>query len=187
MIEYLYSKEEAAELREAIIQNFVKPIVRKAFEKYTQLNSAMLLVAQYWDDEANDDVHHLLFFSVLETLDIEVALETAENDCIDPVNLPEILTHSNIQYLSTNEIESDRYENEKDYLAWKENHWYNYDNVVPAFAAFCKEYCHQNMRISEAYTPYAMLRRKGEEIEVEIVGKMLRPWLDGIKPEEWDE
>lgn len=43
------------------------------------------------------------------------------------------------------------------------------------------------MSAREAYTPYAILRRRADDIEVEIVGEMLRPQLDGIKPEEWDE
>ncbi len=35
----------------------------------------------------------------------------------------------------------------------------------------------------EAYSPYAIFRRQGDDLEIEVVGKMLRPWLDGIKPE----
>ena len=42
------------------------------------------------------------------------------------------------------------------------------------------------MSISEAYSPYAILRRQGEEIEIEVIGEMVRPWLDGIK-HEWYE
>lgn len=30
--------------------------------------------------------------------------------------------------------------------------------------------------------PYAIFRRRDNDIEIEVVGKMLRPWLDGIKP-----
>ncbi len=37
--------------------------------------------------------------------------------------------------------------------------------------------------LEEGYTLYAVLRRLGDGIEVEIVGEMLRPWLDGIKPD----
>jgi hypothetical protein len=43
----------------------------------------------------------------------------------------------------------------------------------------------------EAYTPYSVFRRKltennETEIEMEVVGDMLRPWLDGVRPEEWE-
>ncbi|VEP16960.1 conserved hypothetical protein [Hyella patelloides LEGE 07179] len=55
--------------------------------------------------------------------------------------------------------------------------------MIPAFAAFCKEGSHQCMSTSEAYTPYAILTRTDNSIAVEIVGKMLRPWLDGVRPE----
>ncbi|MDZ4872096.1 MAG: hypothetical protein CLLPBCKN_001484 [Chroococcidiopsis cubana SAG 39.79] len=43
------------------------------------------------------------------------------------------------------------------------------------------------MSTREAYIPYAILRRRAGDIEVEIVGQMIRPQLDGIKPGEWDE
>ncbi|BAZ09596.1 hypothetical protein NIES4071_14050 [Calothrix sp. NIES-4071] len=38
------------------------------------------------------------------------------------------------------------------------------------------------MNALEAYTPDAIFRRRNDEIEIEVVGKILRPWLDGIKP-----
>ena len=54
---------------------------------------------------------------------------------------------------------------------------------IPAFAAYAPEGAHQSMDYSEAYNPYAILYRKDNDVEVKIVGKMLRPWLDGIRPE----
>ena len=187
MVDYLYSKEEAAELREAIVQDFVKPIVRKAFEKYPQLNSAMLLVAQYWDDNAYDEVHHQIFFSVLEMLDIDAASKT-ESTYLDPVNLPGLPGQSSIYSLCIDEVEGELEQDQKYLFSWLENSWWNEKMTpVPAFAAFCKEGSHQEMEIDEAYAPYAILHRQRGEIKVEVIGKMLRPWLDGVKPEGWDE
>lgn len=212
MIEYLYCQEESAKLREAIVKNYVKPIVKKTFENYYQLNSAMLLVAQYWDDEAHDAVHNRLFFSVLRTPDIKAIFRFEFYE--DSINLPELPSHSEIKCWARDQLNNKK---AKTRVYWEEN-----GEAIPAFAAFCKEGCHQLMRTSEAYTPYAVFRRqreleviewlkkeygiqpqnyyrklspldyaklmvntgKGEDIEVEIVGKMLRPWLDGIKPEE---
>ncbi len=57
------------------------------------------------------------------------------------------------------------------------------DNAIPNFAAYFKEGCHQEMDYLEAYSPYAVFRRKEGDIEIEVVGNMLRPWLDGIRPE----
>ena len=101
MVEYLYSKEEAAELREAIVKNYVKPIVKKALKKYHQLNSAVLLVAQYWNDEANDAVHNRLFFSVLRTPDIDAVFRSYE----DSINLPELPRHSEIKCWAIDQLE----------------------------------------------------------------------------------
>ena len=39
------------------------------------------------------------------------------------------------------------------------------------------------MDYTEAYTPYALFTRTDTGIKVEIVGKMIRPWLDGVEPE----
>ncbi|MBO1351327.1 MAG: hypothetical protein EBE86_029985 [Hormoscilla sp. GUM202] len=54
--DYLYSEEEAAQLRARIIDSYVKLGVKACFEKYPQLNSATFLIAQYWNDEARDEV-----------------------------------------------------------------------------------------------------------------------------------
>jgi hypothetical protein len=54
--------------------------------------------------------------------------------------------------------------------SWDEN-W----DAIPAFAAFCREGSHQGMSVAEAYTPYAVLRRCGDDVSIEIVGQMLRP------------
>jgi hypothetical protein len=38
----------------------------------------------------------------------------------------------------------------------------------------------------EAYTPYAIFRRQNTDVAVEVVGVMIRAWLDGVKCL-WDE
>lgn len=107
-MEHLYTKKQAAQLRQKLMDEYVVPIVKICFRRHSQLRSAALLVAQYWNDNGE---------------------------------------------------------------------------VIPAFAAFCREGAHQEMSIAEAYAPYAILRRCGDDIAIEIVGQMLRPWLDGIHPE----
>ncbi|MBO1351328.1 MAG: hypothetical protein EBE86_029990 [Hormoscilla sp. GUM202] len=76
----------------------------------------------------------------------------------------------------------------KAFWEWREKseiYWDSQGAAIPAFAAFCKEGSHQCMDLSEAYSPYAIFRRKGQEIEVEVVGSWLRWWLNGIKPGNW--
>ena len=59
--------------------------------------------------------------------------------------------------------------------------WGPNSNAIPAFAAFCKEGCSQSMSAQEAFTLYARFRR---DEEIEVVGQMLRPALDGL-PRSW--
>ncbi len=163
----IYTKEQAAELRQKIITAQILPLIKAVFNKYYQLQSAMLLVAQYWDDEANDAVHHETIFSVLPTpvLGVELVCHYDYHDNFDislldglpqpdydPVNLEGLPTLRKIyDSLSTNDFVRTECE---EYL-WDEN-----KNAIPAFAAYCKEGCHQDMDYLEAYTPYAIFRRK---------------------------
>jgi hypothetical protein len=166
--QHIYTKEESADLRSKIISSDIVPIIKLIFDKYTQLQSAMILVAQYWDDEAHDAVHYAMIYSVLLTPAWEIKID----DDDDPINLPGLLS----LYEIYNSIE-DLFTYESGEYSWEDN-----GNAVPAFAAYCKEGCHQEMDYSEAYSPYAVFRRKEEEIEIEVVGNILRPWLDGIRP-----
>lgn len=137
-------------------------------------------VAQYWADEANDAVHYDIAFSVLSTPELPILAEEdseEEDEGKNAVNLPELPT--NWEILDTLDLNIDANIN----IRW----WDDNGEAIPAFAAFCKEDSHQEMDRLEAYSPYAVFRRKGLEIETEIVGKMLRPWADGMRPEEWDE
>lgn len=173
-LEHLYTKKQAAQLRQKLIDSYIVPIVKANFKKYFQLKSAAILVAQYWNDEASDAVHYQLIYSVLDTPDFEAVAKAQTDWNEDTVNLPGISDRGGDLI---DKVYSPAFDTTEPYL-WSDN-----GNAIPAFAAFCKEGCDQNMEISEAYTLYAVLRRLGDGIEVEIVGEMLRPWLDGIKPD----
>jgi hypothetical protein len=168
----IYTKEEAAELREKIIAHAIVPLIRAGFDKYPQLQSAMLLVAQYWDDEADDAVHYDLIFSVLPTPVTNVELGDTDDYVDDnPVNLPGLPSSYEIYSPACSQIKYNEY------------YWQDNENAVATFAAYCKEGGSQDMDYSEAYTPYAVFRRQEGDIEIEIVGTMLRPWLDGARPD----
>jgi hypothetical protein len=183
-MDYLYTSEQAADLRQRILNEYIRPRVKAGFDRYPQLQSATLLVAQYWADEANDAVHELTIFSVLETPDLEAAFKSEGNSYYehDLVNLPDF---QKVHY----EIQDDAWDavdrliaDDSDPLVWDSN-----GSAIPLFAAFCKEGCHQEMEPREAYTPYAILRRKSGAMETEVIGQMFRPQLNGVKPEEWEE
>ena len=169
----IYTKEQAAELREKIVSCEIVPTIKVVFDKYPQIQSAMLVVAQYWNDEANDAVHYQMIFSVLPKPTFGVDIGGIEDYYDgDPINLPGLPS----LYEIYNSIE-DFCVFEGEEYPWEEN-----GNAVPTFAAYCKEGCHQDMDNLEAYTPYAVFRRKEGAIETEVVGEMLRPWLDGLRP-----
>jgi hypothetical protein len=160
-LEHLYTKKQAAQLRQKLMDEFIVPMVQMNFQKYPTLRSAAMMLFQCWNDEAWDGVYQCLIYSVLDTPDFEAAALAEYGK--DRVNLKGIGRLKG-----------------RAYSVELENH-----DAIPAFAAYCKEGCHQYMNTFEAYTPYAILRRQEYGIEVEVVGKMLRPWLDGIKPD-WE-
>ncbi|MBD3562195.1 hypothetical protein H6S82_25605, partial [Planktothrix sp. FACHB-1355] len=134
-------------------------------------------IADVWKQQAEQGNYAGI---LLETPDLSAASKAYEDYPVDPVNLPGFEYTGEIYDVWFSVGEQVQYEEE--FLYWNDN-----GIAIPAFAAFCKEGCHQDMEMAERYTPYAILRRNGDEVDIEIVGQMYRPWLDGIKPEEWDE
>lgn len=213
MTEQKYSPADAARLRDQMVREQIVPVIRRAFEAHPTLQSATLLVAQYWNDEANDAVHCDLFFSELDTPDTAAAYAArrARYDDLDmawttptpapsgwarwfpwlrkeapPVMAaPEPARRPALPGDVTNfpsGIDEESLERE---YSWKLG-WDSNGEPISLFAAFCREDCHQDMDDGEAYSPYAIFRRQDADVAVEIVGVMVRPWLDGVKPEEGD-
>ncbi|MEM7594011.1 MAG: hypothetical protein AAF383_21305 [Cyanobacteria bacterium P01_A01_bin.83] len=184
---YLYTTSETVKIRQKIIDNYALPIVKSVFEKYPQINSAYFSVAQYSSDNAFDEVHDFFLYSVLNTPDWEAyarseqeeedfdTYEEYKNSIKDPINLPGFKEY-------TEDISG--YSLEK---SVKIN--FDYFNglrgeIIAAFAPFCQEGCHQNMDYSEADTPYALFTKTNDGIKIKVVGKMIRPWFDGVRPED---
>src|SRR6185369_11239674 len=63
------------------------PVVMKLFKTYKLLQSAMLCVAQYWADEANDAVHGMLIVSELFEPTLEGVDGGDDESAVDP-NIP---------------------------------------------------------------------------------------------------
>lgn len=165
----MFTAEETNFLRRKYIEKKIIPALQKRFELFPQLRSAALFVAQYWDDEANDAVHPWWLFSVLETPDIAAAFRD-ENYFSDPVNLPGHPRHWDLNWKKGEPL-----------YPWDDN-----GIVIPIFAAFCREGCHQQMTEDEAYSLFAIFRKIPTGFEVEYCGEMIRPWLDGVYPENYE-
>ncbi len=173
MSSHTYTPEETAQLRTKTIEETLLPAIQYVFDRFPVLQSVMVVVGQFWDDGAQDEIHFHLVFSELNTPDYpawcrrwKLGLDE------DSVNLPSIgnLWDSGWE---------DAY-NESGELG----DWPSLLELIPAFAAYCKEGGHQDFHDpDESFTPYAILHPEGEAVDIEIVGTMLRPWLDGVKVE----
>lgn len=150
--------------RARFIEQHAIPFVADAFRADPALRSALMLVAQYWCDEANDAVHYRMIFSRLERPDVAAGLASLDGDEPDQINLGD---------RAQDEVKDD----------WIKG-WDDNGDAIPLFAAFCREGCDQEMAGSEAYLPYALFRRQPDgTARAEIIGEMIRPWLDGVEPE----
>jgi hypothetical protein len=158
-----YSAVETARLREEMMKTELEPMVAEVFKKHPELRSAVMLVSQYWNDEAEDAVHYDFFFSKLPEPDMEAAAKSYGDE--DPVNLPEGWSHWDL--MNSAELGID----------WDDN-----GEAIPLFAAFTKEDCHQEMTSVEAGSPYAFFMRTPKGVQTRVVARMLRPWLDGVRP-----
>jgi hypothetical protein len=134
-------------------------------ETYKLLQSAMLCVAQYWADEANDAVHGHLIVSELPEPTLEGVGYIPGTD----VNLPN--THIQRQYGSGSMVS-----------LWDAGAgWDDNGGAIPLWAAFAPEEGTQEYQyLSEVYRPAVMFYRHGGHEFMPIH----RPHLDGILPEE---
>jgi hypothetical protein len=141
--------------------------VTQHFKTYELLQSAMLCVAQYWSDEADDAVHKYLVVSELWEPTLEgVKYSDDEEPPVDP-NLPHTPLRS--EYGEPPSVIS--------VGPYDDNY-----GAIPLWAAFAPEGGNQDYEtMAEVYAPAVMFYRHGG---YDIL-PMLRPHLDGIRPE-WD-
>ena len=183
-----WNPKEAEAARQRLINEYIVPRFNEARKEYPAVRSMLLLVAQYWDDEANDAVHAKLAYSERNTPDIEAYLEAEKKHCWDDEeewqgegDPPAVL--ADVINLPTLPAEV----HEKFFWGWYyPPGWPDNSDAIPAFAAFCREGAHQEMPAREAYSPYAVLRLDPSgSLVIEVIGTMHRDWLDGVKPE-WE-
>lgn len=167
-IDKKYTPEQTAKKREEVLAEIAVGVGR-VFDKHPELRSVLMLVSQFWSDEADDAVHCDFVFSKLPTPNLKAASKAwDENEDGDPVNLPEGMNHMDLAWAI-------------DGYSWDDN-----GESIPLFAAFTKEDCDQEMSVMESGAPYAVFRRSPMGVETEVVGEMLRPWLDGVRPS-WEQ
>jgi uncharacterized protein (TIGR02996 family) len=150
-----------AQWRAGTLEHFRKS-ARRTFEERPELRSILFAVAQYWNDQADDEVHDLVVASprdvpgwphYCEMYSENVGLVTAGDRCNQncDLQLPDV-------------------------------------GVSPdTFARFCHEFGSQDRDDGENFTPYAIARRRGEgdalDVELEFVARLWRP-EDDLVPDE---
>ncbi len=167
---YAYTPAQAHALRVAFIEQELLPALMKVFESKPGLKSALLCVAQYWDDEAGDAVHDLIVISELDEPDLERAVYYGEPDEVDP-NILDPANRFKPQYDDPGSVLG-CYDLR---VNWNDNH-----EAIELWAGFAPEGGDQNYdRFQECYAPAVLMRRDGSYQFFD----MQRPWLDGIRAE----
>lgn len=128
----------------------------KLFAEKPQYRSLMMAVAQYWCDEAEDAVHVSLYASERE-------LPLWPHRCAE-------------SYYGEDEIENvpgeacGDCESQLGYLDVDDN-----GSAIAGFEAYCHEAGSQEEDSASNYLPYAVARRRGDAIEIEVIGRLQRP------------
>jgi hypothetical protein len=152
----------ASALRLKLLQEDVLPEIWQKFRD-PLLHSALLLLAQYWDDEADDAVHARLLHSELKTPDLEAYYASSEQDLPDRINRSQVDPEQDFFKL--------------DFVSG----WDSHVSSIPAFACYCWEGVGQHLNERDQFAPYAVFRKKPELIEMTVVGKKYQPWKEGIR------
>lgn len=168
---YCMSPGEVEMARRQYLRTHLLPVVSQYFATYERLQSAMLCVAQYWADEADDAVHGTLVVSELFEPTLEGVVWGNDEPGADP-NVP------------NTRVKTDYGDSSSAVSIW-EAHWDDNTRAIPLWAAFAPEGGSQEYgRLSECYAPAVMFYRHGG---YEIL-PMGRPHLDGVRPEwGWEE
>lgn len=136
-----------AELREHYIRWWFVPVAA-ALLRREGVGSVTVAFAQFWDDHIADEVHEAFFVSANPTPGWPLAEVDLDLLCD-----------------ATREIRGVPYD---PFSRLK-------DDLIPAFAPFCKPGCDDEMSMELAYLPYAVARMNDGQLQVEIVGRLLQP------------
>lgn len=138
----------------------LRGVAVELFRQKPELRSVMFAVAQYWNDQADDEVHDFLVASPREVPVWPHFCDDGYTGLGEPT--PGELCHDcsyPLGYVSVG---------------------------VRAFERFCHEYGSQDRHSGGNYLPYAIARRGGGgdgDVRIDVVGKLVRPAQDMISDE----
>ncbi len=168
---YSHTPGQTDVARRVFLRTRLLPVVKGYFAKYPRLQSAMLCVAQYWCDEADDAVHGTVVVSELFEPTME-GVRDSDDERGDP-NIP------------NTKFKESEYRDGSCISLWSVGvPWDDNNRAIPLWAAFAPEGGHQEYGdLKEVYAPAVMFYRHGGY----AILPMLRPQLDGVRAEWGDE
>jgi uncharacterized protein (TIGR02996 family) len=147
------------EVRDRYLTHF-RDTAREIFASRPQLRSIVLAVSQYWADEADDAVHDTI---VASERDVPLWPHLCSAESYDDAAIADV-PGERCTYCA-------ELLGEHGYLAW----WHDNSDAIGAFEAFCHESASQDYPPSHNALPAAIARKRGEAIEIELLGPVLRP------------
>jgi hypothetical protein len=192
-------RELTLEQCEAGRAKLVASVAREAsavFKDFPEVQSAVLMVGQFWADEAIDAVHRAIAYSFEVNPDVaayraeaqrlyELLLDqSTDMDAFDD----EFESHdlwlegrAAVARLGDRWSVDKRYEFHDKYMRYED--WDSNGSAIPLFAAFCEEGADQEQPTGLSHAPYCVFRRgQNGGVDVDIVGVKVRPWLEGVAP-----
>jgi uncharacterized protein (TIGR02996 family) len=148
--------------RQAYLEEDLLPWLRDLFASRPHLRSALFLVSQFWNDQADDEVHASVVFSPRETPRWpHVCPRDPYGDDADQPIPPDADTCDACEA--------------QDYVPFHGMA----TSIIEAFQPICHEHGNQSAEPAENYLPCAVIRRgAGDAFEIEHVGRIVRGWAE---------
>ena len=146
----------------SVIHGELRTLAKQYFEKNPKMRSVMLAVAQYWCDEAEDAVHERLYAS-------ERSMPLWPHRCADSVWEDDLEGVAGEACSGCGEFD-----------AYMRNWDDNGEDTIAAIAPYCHEVGSQEEPSTSNYLPYALARRVGDDVEIEVIGRVQRPRVDFV-------
>jgi len=147
-------------VRDEYLAHF-RDTARAIFAKRPELRSIVLGASQYWNDEADDAVHEWIVASEREVPLWPHVCDGGWHDEDNPVEqVPGEVCESCGGLLD-----------EPGYLTW----WHDNSTAVEAFEPYCHESGSQGRPDRYNALPAAIARKRGDDIELELLGPVQRP------------
>lgn len=150
--------------------------LREVFDRHPYLRSITLFVAQYWSDEADDAVHARWLLSQHDEPDVAGHWKARASEAWYERPAPKPIPDPNLPA----GVDAEPLRN----MLRRWDLWDDNGRAIPRFAAWCHERGNQENEDPENFSRCATARMVDGEIVV-TYAPMLRPWLDGVKPE-WE-